>query len=106
MHGGAAGAMPRAQVRPGAIRLSISRRIAPYLLLSPVLALLGVFLYLPLVADALYSLHDWSSLSPTWRYVGLENFRTLWSDALFWQSLRGNFLYALVSLSCQVALAL
>lgn len=81
-------------------------RLAPYLALSPVLLLLFVFLYLPLLADVSYSLHDWSSLSPTWRFVGLDNFRTLWSDPLFWQSLRGNLLYAAVSLSCQVAFAL
>jgi raffinose/stachyose/melibiose transport system permease protein len=45
-------------------------------------------------------------VSPTWRYVGLTNFLRLWADPLFWQSLRGNFLYAVVSLACQVAFAL
>ena len=88
------------------MRAQVLHRIAPYLALSPVLVLLFVFLYLPLVTDVVYSLHDWSSLSPTWRYVGLENFRMLWGDPLFWQSLRGNFLYALVSLLCQVVFAL
>jgi raffinose/stachyose/melibiose transport system permease protein len=88
------------------MRTKVMSRIAPYLALSPVLILLSVFLYLPLIADVTYSLHDWSSLSPTWRYVGLENFRMLWADPLFWQSLRGNFLYAAVSLLCQVAFAL
>ena len=88
------------------MRAQVLHRIAPYLALSPVLILLFVFLYLPLVTDVVYSLHDWSSLSPTWRYVGLDNFRTLWVDPLFWQSLRGNFLYALVSLLCQVVFAL
>jgi raffinose/stachyose/melibiose transport system permease protein len=81
-------------------------RLAPYLALSPVLVLLFVFVYLPLLSDVNFSLHDWSSLSPTWRYVGLDNFRNLARDPLFWQSLRGNFLYAAVSLIFQVALAL
>ena len=81
-------------------------RLAPYLALSPVLLLLFVFLYLPLLADVSYSLHDWSSLSPTWRWVGLDNFRGLAADPLFWSSLRGNFLYAAVSLVFQVAFAL
>lgn len=85
---------------------SVRDRLAPYVALAPVLLLLGIFLYLPLAADAIYSLHDWSSLSPTWRYVGLQNFRELWSDPLFWQSLRGNILYAIVSLVFQVAFAL
>ena len=81
-------------------------RLAPYLALSPVLLLLVVFLYLPLVADAAYSLHDWSSLSPTWHWVGFGNFRTLATDPLFWRSLRGNLLYAVVSLIVQVGVAL
>jgi raffinose/stachyose/melibiose transport system permease protein len=88
------------------MRGHFGNRIAPYLALSPVLVLLFVFLYLPLFADIAYSMHDWSSLSPTWRYVGFGNFVTLWGDPLFWQSLRGNLLYAVVSLICQVGLAL
>lgn len=84
----------------------ILNRLEPYVALSPVLALLAIFLYLPLVFDVIYSLHDWSSLSPTWRYVGLGNFLLLWNDPIFWHGLRGNFLYAAVSLLCQVAGAL
>jgi raffinose/stachyose/melibiose transport system permease protein len=74
--------------------------------LAPVIGLLFVFLYLPLLASFQYSLHDWSSLSTTWRYVGLDNFRNLAADPLFWQSLRGNILYAVVSLIFQVGFAL
>lgn len=84
----------------------ILNRLGPYLALSPVLVLLALFLYLPLVVDVVYSTHDWSSLSPTWRYVGFNNFRQLWVDPIFWHGLRGNFLYAAVSLLCQVAGAL
>jgi raffinose/stachyose/melibiose transport system permease protein len=90
--------------RPG--RWRAHDRLAPYLALSPVLILLFVFLYLPLVSDVVYSLHTWSALSPTWRYVGLGNFVTLVDDPLFWQSLRGNLLYAVVSLLFQVCFAL
>lgn len=79
---------------------------APYLALAPVLLFLGAFLYIPAVLDFVYSAHSWSSLSPTWRFVGLGNFRDLLRDPLFWQSLRGNVLYAFVSLVIQVALAL
>jgi raffinose/stachyose/melibiose transport system permease protein len=79
---------------------------APWLALAPVIGLLFVFLYLPLLASFQYSLHDWSSLSTTWRYVGLDNFGNLAADPLFWQSLRGNVLYAVVSLIFQVGFAL
>jgi raffinose/stachyose/melibiose transport system permease protein len=81
-------------------------KLAPWLALAPVIGLLFVFLYLPLLASFQYSLHDWSSLSTTWRYVGLDNFRKLIADPLFWQGLRGNILYAVVSLAFQVGFAL
>lgn len=87
-------------------RSVIMRRLAPYLALAPVLLFLGIFLYIPVVLDFVYSAHAWNSLSPTWRFVGLSNFRDLLHDALFWQGLRGNVLYAVVSLIAQVALAL
>lgn len=87
-------------------RSVIMRRLAPYLALAPVLLFLGIFLYIPVVLDFVYSAHAWNSLSPTWRFVGLSNFRDLLHDALFWQGLRGNVLYAVVSLIVQVALAL
>jgi raffinose/stachyose/melibiose transport system permease protein len=74
--------------------------------MAPVIGLIGVFLYLPLLASLQYSLHDWSSLSTTWRNVGLDNFRNLLADPLFWQALRGNVLYAIVSLIFQVGFAL
>ncbi len=65
-----------------------------------------VFLYLPLVSDLTYSLHEWSSLSTAWRFVGLGNFHRLLADPIFWQALRGNLLYAIVSVLCQVGLGL
>ncbi|MFI4994272.1 MAG: carbohydrate ABC transporter permease [Hyphomicrobiales bacterium] len=81
-------------------------KLAPWLAMAPVIGLIGVFLYLPLLASFQYSLHDWSSLSTTWRNVGLDNFRNLLADPLFWQALRGNVLYAIVSLIFQVGFAL
>jgi len=84
----------------------LAAALGPYVALAPVLGLLSVFLYLPLIFDVIYSTHEWSSLSPTWRYVGLGNFQGLLADPLFWQSLRGNILYAAVSLVFQVAFAL
>ncbi len=87
-------------------RRAIIARLAPYLALVPVLLFLAVFLYIPVVLDFAYSAHAWNSLSPTWRFVGFGNFRELLHDPLFWQSLRGNVLYAVVSLIVQVALAL
>lgn len=84
----------------------LGRGLPPYLALAPVLVLMFVFLYLPLASDLIYSLHQWSSLSTTWRFVGLGNFHRLFGDPIFWQALRGNLLYAVISVLFQVGLGL
>ena len=50
-----------------------AQALTPYLLLAPALLLLGTFVYLPILENVRYSFHQWSSLSPTWTFVGLEN---------------------------------
>jgi raffinose/stachyose/melibiose transport system permease protein len=83
-----------------------TQALTPYLLLAPALLLLGTFVYLPILANVRYSLHQWSSLSPTWTFVGLDNYRTLFADPIFWRSLTNNLTYAVVSLVVQVGLSL
>ena len=78
------GAAPRARVarrhrrfRPGAARRA---DIAwGYLFLLPAIAFLGVFLVEPFVKAAQYSLESWDGIGPA-RYVGLDNYKRLWTD--------------------------
>jgi len=81
-------------------------RMAPYALLAPMLALVAVFVYLPILANIRFSFYRWSSLSPTWVFVGLANYRRLFADPLFWSSLGNNAIYAVASLAVQVACGL
>jgi raffinose/stachyose/melibiose transport system permease protein len=81
-------------------------RLSPYLLLAPAVLLLGVFVYLPVIENVRYSLHQWSSLSPTWRFVGIDNYVALLSDPIFWRAVGNNAIYAVVSLAVQVAFGL
>jgi len=59
---------------------------------SPWLVNLVVFIAYPIAASLYYSLCSYDALRPP-RWIGLENYRVLFTqDALFWQSL-GNTLY-------------
>jgi raffinose/stachyose/melibiose transport system permease protein len=80
--------------------------LTPYLLLAPALLLLGTFVYLPILENVRYSFHQWSSLSPTWTFVGLDNYRTLFADPIFWRALSNNLTYAVLSVVVQVGLSL
>ncbi len=80
--------------------------LAAAIMLAPAVLLLAVFVYLPTIEAFRYSLHRWSSLSPTWTYVGFENFRELFADPTLWRALIHNTIYAVVSLFFQVFIGL
>ena len=82
------------------------RRIVPYLFLFPSLLLLVSFVYAPAVENMIYSLFSWSSVRTESRFVGLENYRELFSSAIFWRALFNNVLYAIISILFQVFFAL
>ena len=82
------------------------RDLPPYLFLTPAVILMLVFVYIPIVENFRSSLYRWSSFTPNWHFVGLGNYERLLADSLFWQSILNNVRYALISVGCQVAVAL
>lgn len=78
---------------------------AAYGFLLPNLIGFAIFTFFPVVAALFISLTDWDLLqAPEW--VGLENYRTLFSDPLFGQVLKNTALYVLGTVPLQMALAL
>lgn len=63
-----------------------------YLFLLPSLAFFLVFFLVPVAWGAVLSLLDYRAFSSRW--VGLENYRSVLSDWLFWRSLANNLYYA------------
>ncbi|RJL21496.1 carbohydrate ABC transporter permease [Bailinhaonella thermotolerans] len=68
----------------------------------PALALVGVFVYLPLVQNFGFSTLKWDIYSGGQEFVGLGNYLRLPRDPVFWTSLVNNVLYAAVSIVFQV----
>lgn len=56
-----------------------------YLFILPSLLLLAIFAYYPAVSAIYHSLFKWSG-NDTMRFVGLDNFRAILSDRIFWRS--------------------
>jgi multiple sugar transport system permease protein len=78
---------------------------AGFLFASPWLVGFCVFLAYPLLASMYYSFCDYSVLkSPVW--IGLDNYRELWADELFWTALKNTFLFAALTLPASLATAL
>jgi sn-glycerol 3-phosphate transport system permease protein len=77
-----------------------------WLLVLPAAALLALFTHYPAVATA------WDSFRSTPRgarpavYVGLDNYRQLVDDPIFWQALSNNFWFAVGTIPASIALSL
>lgn len=71
-------------------------------LMVPVL-LLAVFTYLPAIAMAGYSFTDWDGISKTKNFIGLKNYRTIFSDIKYFQPLFVSIYYFVASF-IQIAL--
>ena len=92
------------------VRQRLSRwdvRFSPYLYVAPffiVFALVGLF---PLLYTAWVSLQRWRlGASSAEEFRGLENYRTLLEDTLFWNALRNTISIFIVSSSTQIIMAL
>ena len=81
-------------------------RLQPLLYLAPALALFTLFVALPMVEAAWYSLFRWNGYGSPSDFVGLRNFKLLLDNADFRTALFNNGLIIAVSLLVQLPLAL
>jgi ABC-type sugar transport system permease subunit len=93
---------------PGYLRRTAAaawRRRWPYVFVAPFFVLFAVFSLYPIAYSLWLSFHDWSLVGPA-RYVGLANFRELYHDARFWQSMTNAALLFLIYVPAMTFLAL
>lgn len=81
-----------------------------YLYLLPVLVILAVFTFYPMVKAFYLSLHEWPLVEIPGRrervFVGFDNYATLLDHPRFLRSLRNVSLYALLSVPLSISLAI
>lgn len=75
-----------------------------YLLLLPVLILLGTFVIWPAIYAGFLSFQDWSFYKEP-EFVGFKNFVDVLSDRLFWASVGRGFLFVLMTVPPMLLLA-
>lgn len=82
----------------------------PYIFIAPALASLFIFLILPIIASLIlsmtncdiYTITDWPSMS----FVGLENYRNLFKDSVFWKSVINTSIFVAVGVPLSILLSL
>jgi len=77
-----------------------------YLWIIPSLALLGILVYYPMVANVINTFFSWTVFIPHKQFVGFDNYARAFNDPIFWRALYNNLLYAAVSFVFQVCLGL
>src|SRR4029453_3328002 len=96
-----AGEVGRPAGRRSAMRHGQYRFIVGFLVLP--LALYAVFVISPFIQAFYYSLTNWTGVSPTFDFIGLQNFQNLTQDSLFLHAVRNN-LVLLVAMPLAVIL--
>jgi sn-glycerol 3-phosphate transport system permease protein len=77
-----------------------------WLLLLPAAALLALFTHYPAVANLWHSFYSTPRANRPAKFIGLENYRALIDDPIFWQALTNNLWYALGTIPLSIGLAL
>jgi sn-glycerol 3-phosphate transport system permease protein len=77
-----------------------------WLLLLPAMALLALFTHYPALANLWHSFLSTPKGGRPAEFVGLDNYRQLVDDPIFWQALANNLWYALGTIPSSIALAL
>lgn len=78
----------------------------PWLLVAPLLILIVLFIYWPLVYQTYLSFFDWNFVRPDMDFVGMRNYTRLADDPRFIRSLRGTVIYFVTLVPLQVFLPL
>jgi raffinose/stachyose/melibiose transport system permease protein len=74
--------------------------------LLPALLLYAIFVIYPIFQSIRYSFYDWNGLEPLTDWIGLGNYATAFSDPVFWEAVKHNFIIVILSLLLQIPFAL
>jgi ABC-type sugar transport system permease subunit len=70
----------------------------PYIFIAPAILLLLVFNIYPLIQGVYLSLRQWDGVNPHPIFIGLDNYRRIASDDVFWASLKNALGFGLIGL--------
>lgn len=82
-----------------------SEVINAYLFISPFFLLFLIFQLYPMVWSFILSFYKWNGLSAM-EFVGIENYKTVLNDSLFWGTLKNTMIYLIANLVVIIPLAI
>ncbi len=98
------------EVPGGMLGMGFKKTYIPYLFIIPSILTLILFLFIPIFSSFLISLTNWNVYTfaqvSLLEFVGLNNYIELFSDDVFWHSLRNTFVFAFVGIPFNISLAM
>jgi multiple sugar transport system permease protein len=79
------------------------RKLRPYLLSIPAVVIVIGILY-PFVVGAYYAFLNYAAVNPNPHFVGLDNFKSVLGDQIFWQSVTVTGIFGLVATAVETVL--
>jgi len=79
--------------------------LASYLLVSPYILHVFVFVLFPVAFSLFLTFHEWNIIGPM-KYVGLTNYVKLLQDQYFFKSIRNTLVFLLIHIPLQIVIAL
>ena len=79
---------------------------AAALFLAPVIILLIIFIFYPIIDTFITSGYKWNGISTEKKFIGLLNWITLIKDVSFWIAFKNNLIIMVLSISVQIPIGL
>lgn len=92
--------------------MSMARRnrretaIAAAVFLAPALLVIAIFIIYPIIQSFVTSAYDWNGYSSNKVFIGLDNWKALLQDSVFWGAFRNNLLVMVLSIVIQMPIGL
>ena len=82
-----------------------TKKITPYLMVSPYVIFFLTFIAFPVIFSLVLLFHKWNIISP-FEFIGLNNFRHLAQDRMFFRSLLNTLIFLAIHIPLQIVVAL
>ena len=81
------------------------QRLLPYLLVSPYLIFVLVFILFPVLFCLFLTFHSWNIIGPM-QFIGIANYNRLIHDSLFWKAIGNTLKFLLLHIPLQLVVSL
>ncbi len=80
-------------------------KLLPYLMVSPYLLFVSVFVVFPVLFCLFLTFHKWNIIAPM-QFAGLDNYSRLFQDRLFWKAIGNTLKFLLLHIPLQLIVSL